>query len=63
MWPEHCNFVFMVLHMSGCHLYLRCCYCFDLEYCPYYQVEMIWMFVSNYLHIMYEQTKMTKKVS
>ena len=24
MWPRHCNF-FLVLHMSGCHLYMRCC--------------------------------------
>ena len=23
MWPEDCNFVFVVLYMSGCHLYLK----------------------------------------
>ena len=27
------------------------------------QVEMRWMFVSNYLHIMYEQLKMIKQAS
>ena len=63
MWPENYSFVFVVLHMSGYNLYLKSSSCFDLEYCLYYQFEMRWMFMLNYLHIMYEQLNMIKQVS
>ena len=60
-WTQY--FFFVVLYMSGCHLYLRCCSCFDLWYCLYYQVEMRWMLVSNYLRMMYDQLMIIKQVS
>ena len=53
----------MLLHMSLCHLYLRCCYCFDLWWCLYYQVETRWIFMSKYLQMMYEQLKMINHIS
>ena len=63
MWLEHYNFVFVVLHMSRCHLYLMCSYFFEFHYCLYYQGDMRLMFVSNYLQMMYEQLKKIKQVS
>ena len=62
MWPEHCNFVFVVLHMSGYYMYFRGCSYFDLQWCLYYQVETRWMFLSNYLQMMHEQLKNIKQV-
>ena len=53
---------FVVSHMSGFHMYLRCCSCFELYYCLYYQGEMRWMFVSNYLQMIYEQLKKIEHV-
>ena len=29
MWPKQSKCVFVVLHIIGCHLYLKYCSCFD----------------------------------
>ena len=50
-----------MLSMSGCHLYLSCCYSFKFQYCLHFQNEMRWKLVSNYLEMMYEQLKKKKK--
>ena len=63
MCPDHCDLVYVVLHMSGCHIYLTCPSCFGLQYYLNYQGGIRWKFVSNYLQMMYEQLKKIKQFS